>query len=209
MDNNCLSPLLTFRDTVQKLKSELDEFSKNHGPGKEADYEQKILPHLCELRNLNRSSKEMGEIKNKKIDDLDRRLVQLQEQCDNITFEVQCLSHEVVSAKNRLSPSKPRLDGQGQGDVDMQIVSNGNDMSFFDVEKVGQMDHLARLNILASEETKRKALQNKLEEVKTETNEIDLVCQASEAQLNRIKPYIKQLLDKVDLGEPVRNEKKE
>jgi hypothetical protein len=207
METNCLDPLLTFRDTVQKLKSELDEFSKNHATDKEAEYEKKILPYLCQLRKLNRLSKETDEIKNRKIDELNSKLLKLKEQCDNATFEGQCLNHEVVGAKNKLSPSKSRLDSQG--DVEMRLESNGNDMSFFDIERVGQMDHQARLEVLENEEKRRKALQDKLAEVKTETTEIEIVCQASEAQLNRIKPYIKQLLDKVDLGDAARNEKKD
>lgn len=207
MENNQTDPHDALRASILSLRSELEDFSRNHGPDREREYETKILPHLCQLRKLNRLSKESGAYNNKRVEELNNRLVYMSEQCDNITFEGQCLNHEVVSAKHRLSPSKHRPDSQG--DIEMRSETNGNDMSFFDFEKVGQLDHQTRLQVLDNEETKRKGLQAKLEEVKSEATEIELVCQASEAQLNRIKPYIKQLLDKVDLGDAIRNDRKE
>lgn len=207
MEDEYTRPILEFCQAVNNIRADLEVFSKQHTNAKEDrdqlmnHYNQKILPNLCELKRLNRLTREMGEVKNKNVDALNAELVLLREQCDNITFEAKCLEHEVNGAKRRLSPTKPaRVDGQG--DMQMQNVeSNGNDMSFFDMERVSQMDHVTRLQVLESEEAKRKSLQEKLSEVTSETTQIELACQTSEDMLNGVKPYIKQLLEKIEMDD--------
>lgn len=210
-DNDFNGPIIKFQEIVNNLRSELDEFSRNHATSdgdnekSKAEYQTNIIPKLLQLRKLNRISKERIEEKSDRINQFNRMLVNLREQCDNITFEASCLKHEVSCAKKRLSPTKSR----DNGDNHMKLELNGSDTAVFDIDEVGLMSHAERLQIIDQEEAKRRGLQERLAEATAETDEISLVCEDSSAQLNRLKPYIKQLLDKVDLGDTTRAEKKD
>lgn len=159
-------------------------------------YKAEILPNLLQLRRLNRDSKDRLEEKHEKVKELSQRLVSSHQACQNLLFEASCLDHEVASAKERLSPRKVPVGAQSGAELNIES-GQGNDMSFFDVEKVGRLDHETRTRLLEEEERRRKKLRDELEALTKETENIEVICEQSAQQLDQVKPYIKQLIDKV------------
>lgn len=207
MDDEVNRPTYELRETLIKLKAETDDLRSltiSNGIDREqtiATYHSNVLPHLLQLRRLNRMSKDKLELKHEKVRQLNRELVNLHDRCENITYEALCLNHEVSVAKKRLSPTKSRI-VETKGDAISKMETNGHtDTDFFDAEKVAALDHKTRLEKLDEEEKRRKDLEDKLSRVTTETNEMDSLSKSTETQLNRIKPYIKQLVDRLDHSE--------
>lgn len=214
MENEINQATLDLNDALIKIKSEIDSLKEVAVVSSETEREQilskyqtNVLPHLLQLRRLNRTSKDKLETKHDKVRELNRKLDNLHDYWENIVFEASCLNSDVEQAKKRLSPTKaPRVNPTPpNGGMVSRIehrMSNGHSGDHqsieFDAEQVALLDHQKRLSLLDEEEQKRKALQDRLADVSKETSEIEVLCHASETELNRIKPFIRQLVDKVE-----------
>lgn len=158
------------------LKSKLDDaLGVKHTLGQPAFTEifhNEIAPILISLRKENRDEKNRVEEKNKKIKELYRKLLTIQDACDCIEFEVDCLRCDVATIRNSIDSDS--------------ADKNGSDI-----------DHETRMRLLDEEEIKRKELQRKLAALNDETKDIEIACSRKADQLNQVKPYIKILLDKV------------
>ena len=83
-----------------------------------------------------------------------------------------------------------------RNDHNGDVVMNGVD-DYFDPEIVARLDHSARMRRVEEEEVKRKSLIKRLAQLEEETKNIEVSCLQSTNSLNQVKPYIKQLLDRV------------
>lgn len=202
MINETTKPTHDFLSVLEEVKTDLEHISNHRTERDEvlSTYKTKLLPKFLRIRQLNRISKDKLEARYDEIRQINQRLASLSNHWENLTFEASCLNHEVNSSKERLSPQK-------SGNVtqdNMEVMDDGKAIDkddTFEPDQVGKLSHIERTKVLEAEVAKRKQLCEKLDEVLAETNEIEQVCQASEQQINRVKPYIKQLLDKVDTGD--------
>lgn len=147
-------------------------------------YRTQLTPNLLMLRSKQRSEMEQLESCSEKLKELNRELLNLQEQCDCVIYEGSCLGSEVEGVKQEACKSKSE-----------SPMKNGCDS--FDPEAIGELDHETRMRLLDEEETKRKTLLDKKNELDEETTKIAQLNAECASQLNEVKPYIKQLLDKV------------
>lgn len=196
-------PTIQLRETLQTLRTHID-LVEGIREDREATlklYKTEILPRVLLLRQLNRNSKDKLEEKHERVKELNRRLHIPYETCNNLIFEVSYLKYEVDVAKEKLSTKNEQVDSEGDVQMENEPMVE-NKIDFFDAEKVGMFDHQTRVKMLEEEETKRKALCEKLSHLKEETDNIELICSQTEEQLDQIKPFIKQLVDRVKLMEP-------
>lgn len=155
-------------------------------------YKQSILPHLLQIRRQNRQEKNDLESKFNRAKELNQKLIYLQELCDSLSYKASCLKSEVSGVKeqaisNEIIP------------MDTDSTNNNEMMSLrFDVNAVAQLDHESRMRRLDEEEAKRKELIEKLRKLDEDTKIIETSCSLSDNKLHQVKPYIKQLLDKVE-----------
>jgi len=206
MINETTKPTYELIDVLESIKSSLEFVNDNRSEREKVieTYRSTILPNLLKIRLLNRISKDKLEEKYHQIRIVEQQLVNLHNTWENLTFEAAYLRHQVTSAKERLSPRKqssafPKADIHKVNDSDAELPDPKDD--YFDPDIVSKLDHEQRTKVLELEESKRRQLCDRLSEMTSETNEIDLLCQASEQEISRVKPYIKQLLDKVDTGQ--------
>jgi len=161
-------------------------------------YRNEVLPHLLQLRRLNRVGKDSLATKYQKLKEWNQKLIDLQQTCDSLSFESSCLKAEVNSVRDRASQSQALTNGhdneQAMGDEPL----GGDGIEIFDVDAVAKLDHETRMRILDEEEDKRRSLRAKLSQLSEETKNIELSCLQTTNQLNQVKPYIRQLVEKVE-----------
>lgn len=160
-------------------------------------YKTEILPHLLQLRRLNRLAKDKLEEKHAEISDMNRRLINLYKYSEDLKFEASCLDDEVVRAK------REQIGAEGNAEMKTEAMSNGNDMSFFDADKIASLDHETRISLLEEQETERKRRRDELSQLMQETEGIEKLCHLGESELNMVKPHIKQLVERVEPMEPL------
>lgn len=164
-------------DTLQLLKTKMDQALLEKE--KQVFYREELLPVMLQLRKRNRIEKNKLELNHNKVRDLNKKLINLQHECECLDFEASCLSSEIEGVK---PPTKtPLVNGFG---------------NHFDVDIVSQLDHQTRIQKLEEEETKRKKLIDQLSQLEEETKSIEIACSNNANKVNNVKPYIKQLLEK-------------
>lgn len=137
-------------------------------------FQVEILPHLLELRYLNRAEKSALEARFDATKEANQQLASLVEQRDNIIYQHACLSLQVTSKRSEEQFKMP--DGIGS-----------------------HLDHQTKMRLLTEEEVRRKDLQEKLLQLTSEVKIIEQTSTKNEKQLNHAKPYIEQLINAVDL----------
>lgn len=167
-------------DALQFIKTKVDEVVKlKQIPGNMEQikelYKTELIPHMLTLRRLNRIEKNNMESNNKRVKELNQKLVSLHQECDCLTFEASCLGFEVSSVR----PTK-------------NTIEDG-----IEPEMNGKPDHSTRMKLLEEEEIRRKELKDVLARLVEETKEIESLCSSSTTQIDQVKPYIRQLLEKV------------
>lgn len=145
-------------------------------------YRTELVPNLLELRNRQRLDMDELESRHRKLKELNQELLNLQDQCDCVTYEASCLGSEVNDVKQKACKSE-------------SPVKNGCDS--FNLDTIGKLDHETKMRLLDEEEVKRKALVEKMNELNDETTKIAQLNAECASQIDNVKPYIKQLLDKV------------
>lgn len=145
-------------------------------------YRAELTPYLLELRKKQRLEMDSLEARHDKLRLLNKELVNLQEKCDCVIYEASCLGSEEEEVK-------PKACGSDSP------VKNGYDS--FQPEAIEKLDHETRMRLLDEEETRRKNLVDKMNQLNDETNKIALLNADCASQINEVKPYVKQLLDKV------------
>lgn len=192
------------QETLRQLRLKVDEvFVLKQQPDNLTNvkefYKTDLLPHLLQIRKLNRSEKNALEAKYKKVKELSQVLYDTQQICDNLAFEADCLVTEVgkVSPLVRTSHNEQTAEMNG-----MEVDSAQQNGKYFDSDVVGRDDHITRLRLLDEEQAKRIALQEKLLQIKAEARDLESARRHNVAQLNQLKPPIKQLIEKVDTVKP-------
>lgn len=164
-------------------------------------YKHDILPILLKLRYQNRQEKDSTEQQCKKFQELYEKLFKMREAYDSLYFMTSCLNADADDMKQNVSSSKtldkvsPDSNGLSQESKSSGLGSELEE-SLFDVKNVENYDHETRMNMLAEEETKRKELEVRLAELNEQYKKVESVYYQGADKLNRVKPYIKQLLDK-------------
>ena len=193
-------PTLELISVLEQIKLELESINEIRNEREKVleAYKTRLLPNLLNLRRLNRISKDKLESRNDEIRLINQKLVSLGDYCENLTFEASCVNYEVSNAKQRLSPRKQAtVDGQG----DVKMFEGASKEDSFDPDVIDELGHEERTKMLEAEGISRKQLCDKLNSLVSEADEIEHLCQQSEQEINRVKPFIKQLVEKVDLGD--------
>lgn len=79
--------------------------------------------------------------------------------------------------------------------VEYQVARMGS--LLINPEDIPKLDHETRLKLLDEELAKRKELQKKYGELERETRQIEELCSSTGSMVEDLKPYIRQLIDKV------------
>lgn len=166
----------TLKQTLLELKSKVDIISNTKQtpdtPYTREQFQNEILPLLIALRGINRREKHESEAYCQRKKDYYQRLIAIQQLCECIEFEALCLKSDVDTIRHGLNNDCTR---------------NGLDV-----------DHATRMQLLDAEENRRRELQKKLNELTEETKEIELSYSKKADSINQVRPYIKQLLEKVN-----------
>lgn len=141
--------------------------ASNNVDGLQIKYQNEILPILLRLRQANRREKDELELKSQKTKDLNSRLQLLDDGHKCLKFEAAVLGDRIARFK---LPPLTELNG---------------------------LDHETKMVKLDEEEAKRRRLQEALAQLNNEVSSIEHSSLQGSKQLNIVKPYIRQLLDKI------------
>lgn len=158
---------LTLKDSLIHLRGKFDDARalKSDGDSLKEFYRNEFLPHMLQLRRLNRIEKDRLYNKNERIKDLNLKIMNLQQQYDCLSFEASCQLYRV-----------------GGGDLPKKVTIE---------------DHVTRMQSLDEEELKRKEFEEKLIQLSEETVSIEQACSENSQKLAQVKPYVKQLVERV------------
>lgn len=189
-DGNCR--LFDLRDCLIELRQKTDKLftmKKLQSTPEEVAtfYKAEVTPLLLNVRRHNRKEKNDLESRNKRTKELHQNLRLLAETCNSLEFEVSCLQNEVSNI--------PKVKQQLQ--ITNMNGPNSDDNEIFDVDTVFKQDHKSRMRLLDEEQDRRRLLQQKLVHLSDEIDTIERSSNLNNKQLDQVKPFIKQLLDKI------------
>lgn len=149
-------------------------------------YKTDILPLLLQVRKINRMEKNELESLNKKIREMNQNLRTIAENCDCLEFEAAWIRNDV----NKVTATdKPEELSNG--------IPTKPSINHFDVNSVALKDHETRMRLLDDEQDRRRQLQQRLVHLNEEINSIERSTNLNSKQLEQVKPFIRQLLDKI------------
>lgn len=175
-------------------------------------YRDHVIPPLLTLRLHNRNEKKELNQKSKKVKELYKELMSLEESCANLEFEVSCLQTEVkVNYDKTKDPTKPKIESLTNGvshltngftlnviknDPDVKpIVKLENSDNHFNLTRVASRDHPTRMQLLEEEKNSRVQLQQQLAQRHDDITTLEKTATTQQSQIDKYKPCIKQLLD--------------
>lgn len=150
-------------------------------------YKTQLLPLILKVRRLNRLEKNELDSMTRKAKVLNQDLRTLSETCACLEFEAACLSKDVSNVPIPKRPTKK-----------LNELSNNLNGDIFDIDLVAGHDHQTRMRLLDEEQDKRRQLQQKLINLTDELNTIERSSTINARQLDQVKPYIRQLLEKIE-----------
>lgn len=171
-------PTSSLKETLAVLKAKIDqvlELKKN--PDRQSEitsvYKNEIRPLLLATRHFNRENKKQLVEKNEDVRKMESELLVVQSVYDSLDYRMSYIA------------------------ADAQIKRDETGIDNIDTVK-SQEDHKEKMQALDIEEIRRRELHLKLSKLEEETKQLDVSCSKGERQLQEVRPYVEQLVERAN-----------